>query len=192
MRRELSRTVKLPQRTLEQKRAYMKQWRERRIGRGLCTYCGKPNATRFRLCAECKKKRATWPSRSHEYLNAWFAKYRKKLGRKYQTRLQHYHFEAKLKAVDKLGGKCIVCGERNPLVLTVNHIDGYKREKPKSGSRGGWELYKSVFESPVNQNVYDLRCFNHQMLYEFERRRTYADIRHEVNEELRRRGISLA
>jgi len=43
-----------------------------------------------------------------------------------------------------------------------------------------------------NQKVYDLRCFDHQMLYEFDRRRIYADIRNEVNEELRRRGISLA
>jgi hypothetical protein len=61
-------------------------------------------------------------------------------------------------------------------VLTVNHIDGYKGVKPRNGSRGGWELYKSVIGSPVNQNAYDLRRFNHQTLYEFEHQRIYADI----------------
>ena len=178
----------LSERTLQEKRAYMKQWREKRIQAGLCTYCGQPNPTKFRLCEDCRKIRNSWPSRQHDVLNAQFARARAKLGEQYAARLQRYRLDAKLRVIEMFGGRCVVCWERNPLVLTLNHIDGYRGARPENGSRGGWPLYMKILNGEESRDKYDLRCYNCQIIYEFQRGKIFAKIQGEVRSAIEKIG----
>ena len=113
------------------------------------------------------------------------------MGDAYAARLQRYRLTAKIKIVDLFGGKCVICGERNPLVLTLNHINGYDGINPKNGSRGGWPLYIKIIKGEECREKYDLRCFNCQILYEFQRGKIFAKIQGDVLGELAKIGIKL-
>jgi len=182
----------MPQRTLQEKRTYMKQWREKRIQAGLCACCGQPNPTETRLCESCRKIRNSWPSRQHEVLNAQFARARAGLGDQHAALLQRYRLEAKLKIIEMFGGRCIVCGERNPLVLTLNHIHGYVGVNPKNGSRRGWPLYMKIINGEESADKYDLRCYNCQIVYEFQRGKIFSRIQDEVEAAAEKAGAKLA
>ncbi len=78
------------------------------------------------------------------------------------------------------GGRCVGCGERNPLVLTLNHIKGYNGVNPKIGLRGGWPLYRKILAGEESEDEFDLRCFNCQIIYEFQRGKIFAKIQGEV------------
>jgi len=124
--------------------------------------------------------RKSYPSKQPEVVNAKAAAIRAKLGDLYAARLQHYRLNARLKIVEMFGGKCVGCGERNPLVLTLNHVDGYEGTNPKAGSRGGWPLYMKILAGKESAESYDLRCFNCQIMYEFQRGRIFSKIRGET------------
>ena len=113
------------------------------------------------------------------------------MGDQYAASLQRHRLEAKLKIVKVFGGKCVGCGERNPLVLTLNHIYGYNKPNPKQGSRGGWPLYLKILAGRESTDKYDLRCYNCQMLYEFERGKVFSKIHGEVRSVLDGLGIRL-
>jgi len=169
----------------------MKQWREKRIQAGLCTYCGRPNPAETRLCESCRNIRSSWPSRQREVLNAQFARARAKLGDQYAARLQRYRLDAKLRIIEMFGGRCVACGERNPLVLTLNHIQGYEGVNPRNGSRGGWPLYMKIINGEESTDKYDLRCYNCQIVYEFQRGKIFSRIQGEVKAAAEKVGATL-
>ena len=166
--------------TPEERSVYYKQWRQKRIAAGLCTYCGRPNPTSQRFCQDCKRIRESWPSKQPNVVNASAAKFRAKLGEQYAVLEQRYRLNIKLRIVKRFGGKCVGCGERNPLVLTLNHIHGYHGINPKVGTRGGWPLYMRILRGKEASDKYDLRCYNCQILYEFQRGRIFGRIKDDV------------
>lgn len=75
------------------------------------------------------------------------------------------YWRMKLSAIEKLGGKCEGCGTTNPLVLSINHMDGRTATGDTRKSR---ELYRAVL---ADEKGFDLRCLNCQLLWEYSRGR---------------------
>lgn len=73
------------------------------------------------------------------------------------------YWRKKLKAIEMLGGACVGCEETNPVILTVNHINGREPGNDKTGR----DLYILVLEKGTDG--FDLRCANCQMLWEYQR-----------------------
>ena len=162
----------------------MKEWRKRRIAQGLCAICGRPIEGEFVACADCRKRRNLYPSRDPLVTNAYFAERRVKLGRMYGAYQQQWRFSYKLKLIDLFGGRCIRCGETNPLVLTLNHLGGLNGPR----GRGGYLLYLDIIKGRKEKSGFDLRCYNCQILYEFERGAIFSEIAGQVKSEIARRG----
>ncbi len=77
------------------------------------------------------------------------------------------HRLAKANAIEKLGGVCINCGITDLRLLTINHRNGTNKAKRISG----WPLYCSILKGTVDISEFDVRCWNHNALYEYERGR---------------------
>ena len=77
----------------------------------------------------------------------------------------------KAAAIQHLGGKCIGCGIGDERLLCLNHKDGGgTSERGKVRPRKGYILYRDVAQGLRDDDV-DLRCFNCNWLYEYERGR---------------------
>ncbi len=87
------------------------------------------------------------------------------------------------------GSRCVRCGERNPLVLTLNRADGHDGINPKTESRGGFPPYLKILAGKEDMDRYDLRCYNCQVMYEFQRGMTFAEIRGEVKNAVKKSGM---
>ena len=67
------------------------------------------------------------------------------------------------KAIEKLGGQCVKCGTTDERILTMNHLNG--KDKKHRVSLG--TFYRQIALG-LRSDI-DLRCFNHNWLYEYER-----------------------
>ena len=76
------------------------------------------------------------------------------------------HWEIRLKAILKLGGKCVICGTRDPRLLTINHKEGrnYRLTIDK-----GDAFYQKILNGQRADDDLEVRCYNHNALYEFEK-----------------------
>ncbi len=70
------------------------------------------------------------------------------------------------KAIKILGGKCIICGIDDLRILQINHIDGEGTKEYKK--IGNYIFYKSIIDGKRNLDDLDVRCANHNILYEYE------------------------
>lgn len=86
-----------------------------------------------------------------------------------------YHWKMKLRAILVLGGKCVICGEDDLRILTVNHLNGHTG--PRSGPWGIWRdsisLYARIANGSVSRNNLEVRCNNCNQVYEYERGMKY-------------------
>jgi hypothetical protein len=80
--------------------------------------------------------------------------------------MKRTYWRLKLRVIALLGGSCVGCGNSNPLVLTVNHLDN--RRGGGQRSHTGQALYRAVLRTKEPHRHYDLRCLNCQALYEYE------------------------
>jgi hypothetical protein len=80
------------------------------------------------------------------------------------------HWRLKLAAIQALGGRCIGCGETNPLVLSINHINGTGVPHGKRhGPLHALTIFRAIRDGKMDMTSIDLRCMNCQVLYEYER-----------------------
>jgi len=84
-----------------------------------------------------------------------------------KERLREKNWQNKLKIIDLFGGKCVRCGESNPLVLQLNHING--GGKKEHIINPGAVLYKAILNGKRGMNGLDLRCANCNFIYEYKR-----------------------
>ncbi len=118
-----------------------KEYREKRfISKGLCPSCGKTNdREKGTYCSKCLKK---------------YNQYNRKR-----------HWELRLRAILKLGGKCVICGMQDFRLLTINHKEGrnYRTTIDK-----GDKFYHNILNGKRNTDDLEIRCYNCNALYEFE------------------------
>lgn len=80
-----------------------------RWGTKKCQNCSKPSKIRY-CSLNCRK----------EYWNR----------NDYKIFKKKYHWDKKIEIVNKLGGKCVKCGNEDARVLDINHIDRSKKKRP--------------------------------------------------------------
>ena len=80
-----------------------------------------------------------------------------------------YRNRVKTQVIELLGGKCVGCGATDPRILTVNHKngDGAKWRKLNS-TKSSYNLYRRALKGKIPIDTIDLRCYNCNILYEYE------------------------
>jgi len=84
----------------------------------------------------------------------------------------------RLRVIAKLGGKCVVpgCGITDPRLLQVNHRDGNGgRDFKRNDIEAARQFYRALVNGTRSTDDLDLRCANHNLLYEYERGARFCD-----------------
>ncbi len=91
--------------------------------------------------------------------------YQRRVGRKKTLgTVNTFQWNLKLKVIGLLGGSCVGCGITDIRLLTVNHKNG---GGTKEKHHIGW-IYPEIVAGRRTTDDLDLRCYNCQVLYEYE------------------------
>ena len=87
---------------------------------------------------------------------------RNKSGYCIKHRKKHDYNKCKTMLYNQLGNKCVCCGERDWMFLTVDHVnnDGGKLRKERPALTKIWALYKAYRENPGSLQLLCMNC-NH-------------------------------
>jgi len=85
-----------------------------------------------------------------------------------------YRLRLKAKVLKMLGGKCVICGTKDIRILTVNHGSGNGLKHMRNlGSNlrhyDSLKFYRDIATGKIDKRLFDVRCFNHNILYDYER-----------------------
>lgn len=138
---------RLCDRCLEQGREWQQQRRARLKRRNLCLGCReRPPISGRARCATCLQKNRAYTSdyraRNLDDINATKR-------RRYEVLRNEIHTH--------YGGQCACCGEREPVFLAIDHIDGIVHEGPRK--MRGLELYRWLRKNKFPDG-YRLLCHN--------------------------------
>jgi hypothetical protein len=82
----------------------------------------------------------------------------------YAERARQRLWQAKIAVLNRLGGACVVCGITDMRVLQINHLNG---GGSKEGVHG-MDMYMAILAGTRATDDLDVRCANHNLLYEYE------------------------
>lgn len=93
-----------------------------------------------------------------------------------KNRNKKARIKIKAKVLKLLGGKCAACGIKDIRILTVNHLYGnglkHRVSLGKSGRQyDSLKFYRDIANGKIDKRLFDVRCFNHNILYEYEKGR---------------------
>jgi 5-methylcytosine-specific restriction endonuclease McrA len=112
----------------DERRKKKNAWLKERSAKGLCRQCGCPRMMPYTLCDVCKSKAKVYKNpkpRDRARLRSWQKEHNQK---KRLEVLQHY------------GGKCVCCGQTNPLFLTIDHKNSDGNRDPRARGRSGFRI----------------------------------------------------
>lgn len=130
-------------------------------------------------CLDCRSKHRAWLAewRLKNPEKAQAAKERK--NRRRRQNRQHERVLETIRALriktnlfQTLGGRCIKCGISDIRVLTINHINPVIPARARIKTVGtGYRLYSNLLRGKGSLSELELRCFNCNTIYEYERGR---------------------
>jgi 5-methylcytosine-specific restriction endonuclease McrA len=82
----------------------------------------------------------------------------------------------RLEVINAYGGKCCVCGESDPVVLELDHINGLNSVDP-TWARGGVGLHRAIRRAGFPQGLFQVLCAN------CHRRKTFAAISRQYDDQ---------
>lgn len=143
----------------EEKRLYYKNWRKKNKER-LKEY----NKSQYNKHKETIRNNAKKKYHSEkDNIDSKFFEQRNRL-----------RFINKIKSLQKVSGliipECCICGEKDPRLLSINHINGNGQEDNKH-----YGNMSNAVQRGRDISDLDVRCFNCNMLYEYECKRKGPD-----------------
>ena len=82
-----------------------------------------------------------------------------------------YRMRIKQEMIAAYGGECVECGEADPIVLNLDHIEDNGSEERQITERGGFKFYMYLRRNNWPDNGYQLLCCNCNYRKEYWRRR---------------------
>ena len=124
-----------------------------------CLNCGEPVGKKRAkgLCQKCYriKYRAEHLEKARELQRKYYHRY----PLKYLDKVKKRWEERKAEAIKQMGGKCLCCGESNPIFLCLDHIKGNgRRDYQKAGGPHG--VWKRAIAEGLPPDKYRLLCWN--------------------------------
>jgi hypothetical protein len=122
------------------------------------------NATRSKKPPGHKKTMvAAWYQRNKNHVAGYYADYRHAI---------------REEMVIAYGGCCIECGEADPIVLVLDHVnDDAPQDRRENGHKGGYKLYMQLRAANWPKSRYQLLCQNCNFRKEYRRRKNAVQIR---------------
>lgn len=103
-----------------------------------------------------------------EYNQEYFQANKKRMyeyGAAYREKLKH-------ETVEAYGGRCVLCGESDPIVLAIDHIhDDAVEDRIVNKHNGGYKLYQFLKREGWPKGSYQLLCHNCNFRKEYYRRK---------------------
>jgi hypothetical protein len=134
----------------------------------------KRNVARCKLCHKAlvddwsarnpdnaRQREARWRARNPNHGKEYYRNNVEDFAERARRNLWQY----KIAALNMLGGKCTVCGITDMRVLQINHTNGGGVQE----KRFGMDMYSAIVKGTRTTDDLDVRCANHNLLYEYER-----------------------
>lgn len=106
---------------------------------------------------------------NRERRKAYCREYYRKNRAAMDARMERWRSGKRLEFIAQLGGKCVHCGEKNPIVLDFDHIhnDGAEHRR----NTGGVAIVRYLSKHGVNPEQFQLLCKNCNWIKEYKRRK---------------------
>ena len=120
---------------------------EKRKKEKICVYCGKLPAENDKAgCTSCLNEKVKTQA---NYDN------------KYKEKQVLYRKRIRKFVIDKYGGKCVCCGEKEMLFLTMDHKnnDGYIERRKRGKTPSSFQFFLQLKKTPKRKDIQVL-CFN--------------------------------
>jgi hypothetical protein len=107
------------------------------------------------------KRQKAWHDRHPERQPAYYRAHKEEYAQRCIDRL----WKLKQEVLTRLGGQCVVCGLTDMRLLQINHLNGGGQQEQLFGR----DMYQRIASGERGIEDLDVRCANHNLLYEYER-----------------------